>query len=550
MMPIHMTVQVVFVVLSIFLFAAPSSAITIRYALIVGNNDGVDNDGTQPFPPLQHAEREAMRLRDKLVEFSQFDSSESRTRVLTSATRTDVQLAIQSLRRRREADLKLLGKVDTLFLFYFTGHGLEGKLLLRDGPLSGDEIGTIFSEMNADFSIGVFDSCFSGSLDKTTLLAKGIRPAPGLNLFNELPEEVLSAEGRIWYVSSGSNQESFEDERLGGVFTHFFIKALEQAEVSGPGITLENIWQYARSHTVEYTARRKKNQIPEQYISNLRSNAPIYFSFLSRRSASLELSETLSGKFALAYKTGNYTQIFEKKTGNKKTLPVYPGIARLIFTNRDNQVATRTVTLKAGEKLILRTMHDIAPLPAPGEHYEPLMEKGAGADLNFAAMRVKAGLSLLTGIGYSYGLENSRILFSRNNVFLPLRFDIGHLFVSTQFQYGYDSREYPAWRHQVHETGARVGAGYAFILPRSRLGVGAAFGGAYMIQIYDDGQRRSCGRYRPLIETNLLFNISRLVHMAIIADMGGSYSCGVGADSSNIWRLSASMETALYFRLN
>ena len=65
-------------------------------------------------------------------------------------------------------------------------------------------------------------------------------------MIRDLPSEVLSANGSIWYVSSGSGQPSYEDDQLGGVFTHFFIEALEKAEQDGPGITLERIWQYVR----------------------------------------------------------------------------------------------------------------------------------------------------------------------------------------------------------------------------------------------------------------------------------------------------------------
>ena len=232
-----------------------------------------------------HAEREAALLRKKLVKFSNFDPSSKRTRLLTGATRDEVKAAIRSLLKKKKSDQKAFGRIDSLFLFYFTGHGLNGRLLLEDGALFAEEIGEFFSSINADFSVGIFDACYAGSLDTAALASKGIHSAPGLNLFRELPEEVLSAEGRIWYVSSSREQESYEDERLGGVFTHFFMEALERADSNGPGITLESIWQYTRANTVEYTQQRKRMQVPEQYIAKLRSSAPIYFSFPMARSS-------------------------------------------------------------------------------------------------------------------------------------------------------------------------------------------------------------------------------------------------------------------------
>ncbi|MCP4675520.1 MAG: caspase family protein, partial [Deltaproteobacteria bacterium] len=143
-------------------FEQHASAMTIRYALVLGNNVGVDADGKQPFPPLKHAEKEAQILKERLVGLSNFDESNARTRLLAGATRKQLKAAVHSLVRQKKKDQQLLGKVDTMFLFYFTGHGLQERLLLQDGPISADELGELFNSMGADFSVGVFDACYSG----------------------------------------------------------------------------------------------------------------------------------------------------------------------------------------------------------------------------------------------------------------------------------------------------------------------------------------------------------------------------------------------------
>ncbi|MBN2528991.1 MAG: caspase family protein [Deltaproteobacteria bacterium] len=524
-------------------------AVTIRYALILGNNEGADTDGSHPFEPLLHAEREVSVLRQKLVKVSNFDSSNVRTRVLAGATRAEVKSTISGLIKKRKADLKAFGQVNTLFLFYFTGHGREGRLLLKDGPLPAEEIGDMFSRMNADFSIGVFDACFSGSLDASKLSSKGIHPAPGLNLFQELPENVLSAEGRMWYVSSSSNQESYEDDRLGGVFTHFFIEALEHAESRGPGITLEDIWQYARSHTIEYTTQRKRIQVPEQYISNLRSSAPIYFSFVKKRNATLELSSKLAGRFALSYTAGNLTEVFDKDSGIKRSLAVYPGHARLIMVNANEQVSTRTVTLKSGERLIVGTMQETSSNPSLGEHSEELLEKGTVLEWDVSARHIKRGVSVLSGVGYEYAIANSVLLFARNGAFLPFRFDLGHLYACVQLDYGYDRRSYPSWSYSVHETGGKLTAGYAGSFSKWRLGAGAGFSLSYLRQRYEDNVRRNSAQFRPLIELTVLYTLTRLLLVAVAADCGVGYSPGAGANSEKIWRFSGTVGAMLGFRL-
>ena len=540
-----------FLLLSVILVLLPDAvmAVTIRYALIIGNNDGVDSDGSRPFTPLMHAEREAVVLRDKLVKRANFDPSHVRTRVLTDATRAEVQKAVNQLVTQRHADAKTFGKIDTLFMFYFTGHGLDGRLLLKDGPLQAEEIGRMFSKVDADFSIGVFDACFAGSLDKTKLTAKGIHAAPGLNLFRELPEEVLSAEGRIWFVSSSSNQESFEDEQLGGVFTHFFTEALEKAEAKGPGITLDNIWQYARTHTIEYTARRKRNQVPEQFIDDLRSSAPIYFSFLKSRTATLELSRELEGRFALAYTAGNLTEVFEKKRGDARTLAVYPGQARLMLVSDDNRVMTRAIHLKDGEKLALRTMAENAVDPNLGERSHTLVEKGINSSWNISASHIRNGPSVLSGVGYNHNFANDTFLFARQNVFVPVRVDFGRFYLGALGNYGYDRRTYPAWTHSIHEVGGALHSGYAFSVSDFRLGVGASFYGAWLLQKYEDDTRRTGVRYSPAFEFSVLYSPQHRIHLATTVDIGAAFGPGVGAASDNIWQFTASIKGAVYFRL-
>ena len=108
-------------------------AVTLRYAIVVGNNNGLDEDGKEPFPRLKHAEREALLLREKLVLLSNFDPSPTRTVLLLGATREQVRQSVAGIVKQKERDVDSLGGVDTLFAFFFTGHGLSGTG--RDIPL-------------------------------------------------------------------------------------------------------------------------------------------------------------------------------------------------------------------------------------------------------------------------------------------------------------------------------------------------------------------------------------------------------------------------------
>src|SRR6185503_17838489 len=102
------------------------------------------------------------------------------------------------------------------------------------------------------------------------LKGKGVRPTPGLNIFRELPEDNLAAEGSMWFVSSAPTEASYEDTELGGVFTHYFIEALEHADSYGPGITVDGIWRYASTNTVRYTTSKDRKQTPQEVVTRLK----------------------------------------------------------------------------------------------------------------------------------------------------------------------------------------------------------------------------------------------------------------------------------------
>jgi hypothetical protein len=469
--------------------------------------------------------------------------------LLLGASRNQVKFAVKQLIANQQADRKVFGDIDTLFLFYFTGHGLDGRILLDDGALSAEELGEFFSAVDADFSIGVFDACFSGSLDNALLVSKGIRSAPGLNLFRELPEEVLSAEGRIWYVSSGSNQESFEDERLGGVFTHFFIEALENGDVHGPGITLENVWQYARSHTVEYTAERKRIQVPEQYIANLRTNAPIYFSYVKNRTATLVLSRQLRGRFALSYKMGNLTEVIDKPGGKELVLAVYPGDARLVLVDGEDNIYSQNISLRSGEKLMLGEMTEQTPSPRLGEQADTLFKKGVGIERSVRASRIREGLSIVIGAGYNYGFTHEKMVQARHGISIPIRLDIGHAYFGGALKYGIDKRVFPDWAFLLHEIDGRLFAGYAANFSAFRVGAGAVLEAGVFFQRYENGEQRNGARLRPLLELSVFHRASSVLHGALSANIGAVHGPGIGAVSDNLWYFSADVGATLYWRV-
>ena len=272
---------------------APAWSATLRYALIIGNNDA---SATAPnLPPLKHAETGAFELREKLVEYSGFDPSPDQTVVVTAPTKANVDEAVERLATRIRDDRLVFSDVDVLFVFFFTGHGRRGRLLLREGALSGGDVDEIFRMMAADVTVGVFDACYSGSVDPTGLDQMGAESAPAA-FMEKLAD--LPAEGDIVFVSSGPEQVSYEDRRLGGVFGHFFGEALQNARATGPGITLDSIWEYTKSRTEKHIVSRGRIQTPERR-TRMKESGLLFFSYPTGRTESLVLGDRVEGRYIL-----------------------------------------------------------------------------------------------------------------------------------------------------------------------------------------------------------------------------------------------------------
>ena len=513
----------------------PAWAVTLRYALVIGNNAGTNDRGEKPFPALKHAEAEAQQLRDRLVRFANFDPNPARTILLMGATRTQVQMAVRVLAAQKEKDLSELGRAETLFLFYFTGHGLRGQLLLEDGPLTSQDLTAIFRSINVDFTVGVFDACFSGSLDATALAQKGIDPTPGLNLFRELPDEVLNTEGSIWFVSSGPDQPSYEDEKVGGVFTHFFINALDEAEREGPGITLDRIWSFARSNTVEYTSARNRRQTPQQFVAKLKASGPMFFSFPMERNATLVLSPAVQGQFMLTYAGGQLTERIQKEAGKSRELAVYPGQARLMAIKDGAVIGQQELELRPKGTLVLRSAPDPAPGESLGRSTQNLWEKGFG-EQTLTATALRSDGSWMLGAGYEYMLSPNGLVALRHEATVGARYDRANLSAGARLGYGRGQESFSAWRYHVDALSLALHAGYGLTLGPTSLTIGGGARVAILWQDFENKQSRSLWMFQPGAMLRLLYPNTGSFAVELCVEGGIGMVPGVGYNADYLWQ--------------
>lgn len=533
----------------IFLFglflavSGEAGAATVRYALIVGNNTGVDSDGSSPFTALRYAEKEAEKLKQKLVGLANFTADSKRTLLLTGATRADVKKAIARIARQRRADAATLGDMDAIFLFYFTGHGLQGRLLMEDGPLYASELGRMFEQVDADFAVGVFDACHSGSLSP-----KGVVSTPGFNMFSEMPKEVLNARGRIWYVSSGARQVSYEDTRLGGVFTHFFIRALTEAPRSGPGITLDSIWNYAREKTVQYTRKQNRTQEPQQYISELKSSAPVFFSFPLERTASLEMSKELHGQFVLSYADGQLTELIEKRAGARKKVPLYPGEVTLSYVDGDTITFSRSFYVENGGELVLHRQSELNAATPLAYSSDTLWSKGMD-DLQTIELRQKhMRVSMLIGGSYSYSYTANGLLSNGHMVSMPLRLDFPRFYLGMRSGWMGEDRDSGVWGYDADSLTVSVEGGPAVDIYSSRLAIGLDVEYMHVWQEFNDASLQQSNSVGFGGKATWLFHKDRRFNAAVFLRAGATWAKAASASREHFWGMSLNAGLNLYVR--
>ena len=212
----------------------------VRIGLVAGNNVGRD-----PARSLRYAEDEVGRLADLLKSAGDFDD----VTTLRGATRGEMEKELLRVRDNLEA-AKAQGN-QTLFLFYFSGHGDNEALEIGSERFPLRDLRSYLEQLKgADVRVAFVDACQSGALTGV----KGGRRVPGYQLRLADPGQI---KGMAIITSSTANEFSQESDDLkGSFFSQSIIAGLRgAADVSHDGqVTLGEVYQFAFNRTLANTA--------------------------------------------------------------------------------------------------------------------------------------------------------------------------------------------------------------------------------------------------------------------------------------------------------
>jgi hypothetical protein len=457
----------------------------VRYALVVGNNAA--DPRVVDIEPLAHAEREAREIADDLVRWANFDAD--RVETIVGGRRQDVLAAARRLAERHRRDRQELGDVPALFAFFFTGHGVSGRLVTADGALSGDDLATIVGQMDTTLTLGFFDACYAGSLATEALRGKGVNVTPGFNPVRELPKEILESEGTMWFVSSRENEVSYEDERMGGLFMHFLSEAFTRADTDGVGVSLETMWEYARRRTAEVASRKGRVQTPEKIVRSLKARGPLYFSFPHGRASTLRFEAAVEGTFLVQYVNAELTERVEKRAGAPLDIAAFEGEVVLRRVAGGAPGPFQRFTLGRGELVTVRDAGGREGGRQLGWSENRVRAKGELPGLELA--RAAAAPELVLGAGYRFGPVRDRALGAAHQLVVDGRVLRGRFSGGLTLGLGAARRSFPSWSYELQELGLQAALGYGLPLGRTRLDLEAAAGPTLALVRYGDGSRRT-----------------------------------------------------------
>jgi len=253
-----------------------------RFALVIGANLGWEMD-----KPLRHAQADADRMAQVLVELGQFPKQ--RVVVLRDPDAKVVRSALETISETARG-----ASGPSLVFVYYSGHADSRFLHLKGEPLAFDELYQRLRDTQATVRVGVIDACQAGAILATK---GGVAVAP----FDVKVVDELTVRGLAVLTSSGADELSQEQRALqGSVFTHHFVSGLRGgADGDQDGqVTLSESYRYAYQRTEADTATTLVPQRPA-FRYELKGQGDLVMSWPANASSKLLLPKGSTQRYVV-----------------------------------------------------------------------------------------------------------------------------------------------------------------------------------------------------------------------------------------------------------
>jgi hypothetical protein len=350
---------------------APAAAEVVRYAVLVGANQGTRADRT-----LSFAETDAERVAEVLADLG--DVPAENQVLLRGQTAAAVRRALIMMNDRIRTAQR--AGDDSLLFVYYSGHADASGLHLYDERLALAELEALVRGSPANVRVLVIDACRSGALTRV----KGGRPAPPVDLDHD-----AVGEGLVFLTSSAAGEDAQEADEVGGsFFTHYFTSGLlGAADSDGDGdVSLAEAFQFARDQTVVASSRTVAGIQHPTFRYELRGRGDITLTRpgAAQRRATLTLPSGLSWLVIRDSARGRVVAEIDA-TAERRSLSLRPGT--YFVRGRGDALYEGTIRIESARTLRLESLERIA--------YARLVRKGGGPRSSTAwigAAAVRTGL--------------------------------------------------------------------------------------------------------------------------------------------------------------
>jgi hypothetical protein len=325
-----------------------------RYALVAGANQGGHDR-----PILRYAVSDAARFATVLQELGGVEERD--TILLDQPTVGALENALATLRARTESDRRDPARAPrrTEFLFYYSGHADEKGLLLGEDRYSYRSLRDQMDAVPADVRIAVLDACASGAITRL----KGGRRRPPF-----LADESSDMRGHAFLTSSSEDEVAQESEGLGGsFFTHYLTSGLRgAADVSGEGkVTLNEAYQFAFHETLGGTTDTRGGAQHPAYDIQLSGTGDVVMTDVRQTTASLVLSEGLTGRCFVRNSDQQLLVELQKPQGRRVQLGLEPGAYRVHAEGAQVVVGPDHMAATERQETVARGISEHPPGPRP-----------------------------------------------------------------------------------------------------------------------------------------------------------------------------------------